>query len=103
MAFNGDEAGAFSLKTASIWTKNYRTANPNGIKAHFFGKVILEQILAQTGCVGIRMFYALDDNGVQQMIIVGTDANENDLINGIIGEMSVPCPNNCGVKNLLNS
>jgi hypothetical protein len=103
MAFNGDEAGVFSLKTASIWTKNYRLANPTGVRAHFFGKVIIEQILAQEGCVGIRMFYALDNDDVQQMIIVGTDVNENDLINGIIGEMSVPCPNNCGVKNSLNS
>ena len=95
MAFTGKEASAIAVTTAAQWTARYRTANPTGIKGHFFGKDILNSILAQTGCVGIRCYYSLDDKNVQQLILVGADANQNDLYNGIIAEMSAPCPTYC--------
>jgi hypothetical protein len=96
MAFTGNEASEFPLDTAAAWTANYRAKNPRGIKAHFFGNKIIAQILAQTGCVGIRCYYALDENGVQQMIMVGADKDENDMYNGIIAEIATPCPPFCG-------
>lgn len=96
MAFTGNEAERFPLETSAVWTANYRKANPNGIKAHFFGMNIINEILAQDGCVGIRCYYALDEKGVQQMIMVGADREENDLYNGIIAEVSSPCPPFCG-------
>jgi hypothetical protein len=43
-----------------------------------------------TGC-----YYALDENGKQQLIIVGVDGNENDLYEGVIAEKSYPCPSFC--------
>lgn len=95
MAFTGNEAGKFPLETAAEWTANYRKSNPNGIKAHFFGMNIINEVLAQPGCVGIRCYYAMDEKGVQQMIIVGADKDENDLYNGIIAEISLPCPPYC--------
>lgn len=95
MAFTGDEAKEFPLNTAAAWTANYRKSNPEGIKAHFFGNKIINKILQQPGCVGIRCYYALDDKGVQQMIIVGADRDENDMYNGVIAEVSFPCPPYC--------
>jgi len=102
MAFDGSEAEEFPLATAAEWTKNYRDAHPDGLKAHFFGKDILNDILAQPNCVGIRVYYALDRDGVQQMIMVGADANENDLYDGIIAEVSRPCPPYCPTGSPLN-
>lgn len=95
MSFTGNEAEKFPLETAAEWTANYRSANPNDIKAHFFGKNILNEILAQPGCVGIRVYHALDSAGVKQMIMVGADKYENDLFNGIVAEVSKPCPPYC--------
>lgn len=95
MAFTGNEGEEFSLETAAAWTANYRSVNPNGIKGHFYGKTNLQKLLAQTNCVGLRMYYALDDDGVQQMIIVGVDANQNDLCQGIVLERGSPCPPYC--------
>ena len=95
MAFTGNEGEELPLSTAAQWTANYRLENPNGVKAHFFGHVIIERILAQPGCVGIRCYYALDENGKQQLIIVGVDSNENDLYEGVIAERSIPCPPKC--------
>ncbi len=101
MAFTGNEAEQFPLDTAAAWTANYRKKNPNGIKAHFFGMNIIKQILAQPNCVGIRCYYALDEKGVQQMIMVGADAQENDMYEGIIAEIAAPCPPYCGVNSPL--
>jgi hypothetical protein len=43
----------------------------------------------------IESYYALDENGKQQLIIVGVDSNENDLYEGVIAERSIPCPPKC--------
>jgi hypothetical protein len=104
MAFTGNEAEEFPLATAAEWTKNYRaTINTGETIGHFFGMNIINSVLAQTGVVGIRIYYALDAKGKKQLIVVGTDANENDVYEGIIAERSVNCPLSCGVGNPLNS
>lgn len=102
MAFTGDEAGEFPLETAAKWTANYREKNPDKIRSHFFGYKIIRKILDQEGCVGIRCYYSLDDKGVQQLIMVGANAQEEDLYNGIIAEISRPCPPMCPPPNPLN-
>jgi hypothetical protein len=102
MAFTGKEAEEFPLDTAAEWTANYRNANPGAVKAHFFGREIIQRILDQDGCVGIRCYYALDENGVQQMIMVGADKDENDLYNGIIAEKAIKCPPYCPKGSPLN-
>lgn len=96
MAFTGNEAENFPLATAAEWTANYRNQMTEGEpKAHFFGMNIIKEILAQEGCVGIRVYYALDENGKKQLIIVGADANENDIYKGVIAERSIWCPPVC--------
>ncbi len=104
MAFTGNEDHSISLKDAAKLTANYRkNAGPNAILAGFFGKETLKKILDQDDCVGIRFYYGQDDMGTPKMVLVGTKANEDDLIDGIIAERSWPCPPNCGNKNVLNS
>lgn len=103
MSFTGKEDHDFPLKTAAEWTANYREKNPNAIKGHYFGENAIKKILAQKECVGIRIYYALDEKGVQQLIITGVDKHENDLFNGLLAERSTPCPPFCGIKNPLNS
>lgn len=102
MAFDGSEGGLISLDSASAMTAAYRSANRDGILAHFFGKDILEELLAQEGCMGIRMYYGIDEEGVQQLVIVGADANENDMLEKV-ADLSSPCPTLCGNPNKLNS
>ncbi len=102
MSFTGHEDHSISLATAAAWTKNYRDKNSGATKGHFFGKDAINSILAQSGCVGIRLYYALDDAGAKQIILVGADANENDLYNGVLAERSIICPPMCGGGNPLN-
>lgn len=102
MAFNGDEGEIVSLSDAKTWTEKYRNDNPGQVKAYFYGKNKLMDILNQTGCVGIRMYYG-KDGSTPNIVLVGAESNEDDMQNGIIVEHGVPCPNQCGAPNELNS
>jgi hypothetical protein len=101
MSYNGTEGSAISLATGSNMTSNYRKNNPDAILGHFFGSDLLRQILDQDGCKGIRMYYAEDDDGNKELVIVGADADENDMLD-LIGDVSHQCPP-CGTPNSLNS
>lgn len=104
MSFTGHEDHSIPLATAAAWTANFRrTIQPTDVKGHFFGKDAIQAILNQSGCVGIRIYYALDDSNVKQLIIVGVKSNESDLYNGLLAERSVPCPPLCGDGNPLNT
>ncbi|GHN02479.1 hypothetical protein WSM22_39680 [Cytophagales bacterium WSM2-2] len=104
-SFNGSEGDALPLVTAQRWTANFQKNDTKGIKAHFFGMDIIKQILSQSGCVGIRMYYALDDNGERKLLLIGVNANGDNLLPSTqmldaedpntIGDMSWPCPTYC--------
>jgi len=103
MAFTGNENHDIPLSEAAEWTKNYRDANPNETRAHFFGKEAILNILNQTTCVGIRIYYALDENDQKQLVVVGANAGKNDLYNGILAERSLRCPQDCATASPLNA
>jgi hypothetical protein len=97
--FTGDEGEEISLATAEEWTANYRTANPGAIQAYFYGNSILQDILDQENAVGIRFYYAIDDEDVPQLVLVGVDADGNDLTDGIVADRGCPCPTYCDSGN----
>jgi hypothetical protein len=67
----GKEGEEIDLQLAASWTKNYRHKHPKETISQFFGKEILEKILAQENCLGIRFYYAHDKplNGWQRCIV----------------------------------
>ncbi len=103
MAFNESEGERISLQEGAELTSNYRTAHPNETIAQFMGKDIINDILTQPGCVGIRIYYGLNNQGEKNIVLVGTDSQENDLTSGIIADRALPCPLNCSNPNPLNS
>lgn len=103
MAFDGTEGGQIALADAATMTACHRIADPNARLGHFMGKDILNQILAQAGCMGIRTYYGLDARGKRELLFVGVDSNENDMTSGIVADMSEPCPSKCSTPNPLNS
>lgn len=54
----GREGAEIDIKVATDWTKNHRHRNPGGVVSQFFGQEILNKILQQPGCVGLRFYYA---------------------------------------------
>ena len=55
--------------------------NPDDILAHFMGRNIIEEILAQPGVAGIRMFYALNELGLRQLVLTGADKDGKNILN----------------------
>ena len=118
-SFDGSEGDPIALEKARSWTANYREKNPGSTEAHFFGLAIIKQILAEPGCVGIRMYYAIDDNGQKKIVLVGADANGDNLLpspssgvslasfslfnddsnQNIVADFSFPCPSYCNPPN----
>jgi hypothetical protein len=109
--FDGSEGDPIDLQTATRWAANFKATleNPDDIRAHFFGTEILQQLLNESGCVGIRIYYALDDSGIKKLLLVGVDAAGEDLrpVEGatgaggnIIADFSFPCPDYCPPKSL---
>ncbi len=78
----------------------YREANPGSRYAVACTRVPLDRILAQPGCVGTRMYFALNPDLTPTLVIVGVDMNGND-IEGIIAEEFIPCPPFCPTDSIM--
>lgn len=104
MTFTGNEGAVITLAEGSKMTAAYRaTISTGDTIALAVGKNLVNSILGQTGCMGIRMYFALDKDGNKQLVLVGVDANGNDMTTGIIVDNLVSCPSYCPIKNSLNS
>jgi hypothetical protein len=49
------------------------------------------------------MYFALDKDGNNQLVLVGVDANGDDMTAGVIVDKAYACPPYCSQKNPLNS
>jgi hypothetical protein len=85
-------------------TKRYRNTIQTGeVIGVFMGQEKIKQILAQNDCFGIRFYFGIDDEGAQNLVLVGADEDENDLSDGLIADQLKKCPPNCSSLNPLNS
>jgi hypothetical protein len=68
---NGKEGAEIELSIAAEWTKNHRERHPHNSISQFFGNQILQKLLDQPGCLGIRIYYANSQklNGWQKFIL----------------------------------
>ncbi|WP_266204659.1 hypothetical protein [Pontibacter kalidii] len=104
--FDGSEGVAIDLATAAKWTRNYRErATPDPVrgvvvKGHFFGREILEKILSQEGCMGIRVYHARDERGQRQLVLVGANADGEDMTQGTVADGAKVCPPDCATGEL---
>ena len=66
----GKEGGEIDLMLAAEWTKNHRERNPHALLSQFFGTEILQRLLQQPGCLGIRIYYSNSQrlNGWQKFV-----------------------------------
>jgi hypothetical protein len=109
----GSEGAEWDLKIAAEWTKNYRDKFPGETISHFFGRELLQKILAQDGCMGLRFYHAIDDSGNKHLIIVGATSDGNDQLpaqsptdaistaalvanSNTVGQQGAPCPGTPG-------
>ena len=73
----GEEIGV-TLGTKFI--REYQIANPTDIEYYVIGRNIIDAVLAQPGCVGIRFYNAYNELGEKTLVYVGINENGNPLI-----------------------
>ena len=96
MPLHGNEDHHITTEQAKALIQNYRRhAGPNDHKCGFFGRAVLEQILAQPGCIGIRAYYARHEDGSNTLVLVGVDGAEKDMTAGTLAQNYQPCPPYC--------
>jgi hypothetical protein len=69
-----------SHEMAADFIRTYTEAYPNDILAFHMGKTILERILAQPGCAGIRFYNGINEKGQKTLVYIGIDAEGKDII-----------------------
>ena len=94
MTLTGQEKHLIDLAEATPLIDRFAaTVNVGDIRAHYFGKDDLLKVLNQTGCVGLRMYYALNDDNTPTLVIFGVDAAEHDIrVDQRVLDRSYPCP-----------
>lgn len=104
MTFTGNEGAVITLAEGAEMTANYRaTINVGETIGHAVGKNLVNAILNQTGCMGIRLYYAINNKGVKQLVLVGVNSDGDDMYQGIIVDKIPNCPPECGKTSPLNS
>jgi hypothetical protein len=103
MSFTGEENHYITLNEAAELTANFRNEHPSSILGEYFSKKAIMDILEQSNCVGIRIYFGEDKAHVPHFVITGVDSDENDLYTGLLAEKGWKCPPHCGGINPLNS
>lgn len=74
----GEEIG---LELGARFISAYREANPSDVTSYYVGRSILDQVLAQPGCVGMRFYNAYNEAGEKTLVYVGVTAQGTDMLN----------------------
>ena len=73
----GEEIG---LELGTQFIKDYQIANPSEVQYYVIGRSIIDDILAQPGCVGIRFYNAYNELGEKTLVYVGLNEKGNAII-----------------------
>jgi len=109
-AYNAEVGEDIGYELGAKMIKTYFDQNQDDVLAYFMGRNQIEAILAQPGVVGIRMFNAINDLGIKQLVLVGVDATGKNILNytttgdngeiikkkGIVADRTKLCPPYCG-------
>jgi hypothetical protein len=102
--FTGEEQHEITLEEGSEYTRNYRrTAGRDAVLGGYFGREIIEKILNQKNCVGIRIYYGRQSDGKATLVLTGGETNNADLYQGILGQEYPGAPSLSAIPNALNS
>ena len=60
--------------------KSFKQTNPDATTGYYIGRNILDQVLAQPGCVGINFRKCLTETNQEHLVYTGVDANGKDIL-----------------------
>ena len=93
------------LETAKIWAAAWQSDPANKTKAFLIPKEDITQLFEYDGVCNVRTYFGMDESGNQKLMIVGVDANGNDLIDDArqqyIYDFALKCPDVCDTRSPL--
>ena len=85
-----------TLADARALLQRHRTAAAQGAeRGGMFHAKAVRDLLAQPGVVGLRYYHGRKADGSAATVLVGVDANGNDMSKGTVLEEHYPCPPYC--------
>ncbi|WP_188937517.1 hypothetical protein [Puia dinghuensis] len=70
-----------SHEQANEFIETYKEQRqPGDLGGYVLGRNIIDQLLAQPGCVGLRFYYGINEEGQKTLVYVGIDADGQDLL-----------------------
>ena len=92
------------LEAATALSRRFREQTEKSLeRAGAFHADQVRELLAQKGCVALRIYYGRQSDGRDSPILVGVDAGDRDMTGGILLEFNYPCPPFCDPGSALNS
>ena len=76
--------GRISHEMAADFVNAHAKTTPEGVTSYVIGRNIIDEILAQQGCAGIRFYNALNENNQKTLVYVGIDVNGKDIVKKVI-------------------
>lgn len=73
-----------SHELATEFISGYKERFPGEADGFTVGRNILDQILAQPGCVAMRFYNAVNEAGRKTLVYVGVDADGKDIVKRVV-------------------
>lgn len=101
--FNEKAGATISRSEARKMTSAFQSKFPDLTRAYYFSADQIKKVLSTPGCVGIRTYHGLDNNGSMVHILVPVSSNGNPMLpkslegtdDSSIVERGQPCPPYC--------
>jgi hypothetical protein len=100
MALPSPKGHRIPLDVAIAQTKRFRASLHTG---GLFLRKELDELLAQPGCAALRFYYGRTADGVDTLVLVGSDEKGNDITSGVVLEDHFLCPPFCNESSPLHS
>ena len=92
------------LEAATALTRRFREQiDKSAERAGAFHANQVRDLLAQKGCMALRIYYGRQSGGLDSLVLVGVDENDKDMTGGILLEFMYPCPPFCDPGSAVNS
>ena len=78
--FTASVGAEIGLELGAQFISAYRNTNSTDVTSYYVGRNILEQVLAQPGCVGMRFYNAYNEMGEKTLVYVGVTAEGADML-----------------------
>lgn len=89
-------------KWAASWKKSQQKRTEAPVTAFLIPGIDVTQVMNEREVEDVRAYLGIDNENTERLMIVGVDANGNDMIDESKGyyiyDFSLPCPTKCNGK-----